>query len=211
MALPLKFVERVPSGGSGPLPLVICMHGRGADANDLADLAPLLDGGDGYRFVFPNAPRPFEPVRGMQYGWSWFDGWPPEPKSIAESRALLLDFIDQAVAHFDVPAGKLLIGGFSQGGLMSIDCGFRTTQQVAGIVVMSGAAFEDDLPELRAIPLFIAHGLADEVVPVLTARRARRLFEEHGLDPEYHELPIGHQVSQEEIDLVRLFIARCLG
>jgi len=211
MALPLKFVERVPSGRSGALPLVICMHGRGADANDLADLAPLLDGGNGYRFVFPNAPRPFEPVRGMQVGWSWFDGWPPAPKSIAESRALLLDFIDQAVAHFDVPAGKLLIGGFSQGGLMSIDCGFRTAQQVAGIVVMSGAAFEDDLPEIRTIPLFIAHGLADEVVPVLTARRARRLFEEHGLDPEYHELPIGHQVSQEEIDLVRDFMARCLG
>ena len=211
MPLPLKCVERIPSNRTGPLPLVICLHGRGADANDLADLAPMLDGGDGYRFLFPNAPKPFEPYPGMRFGWSWFDGWPPTPQSIAASRALLLDFIDQAVAQFGAPDGKLIIGGFSQGGVMSIDCGFRTTQQVAGIVVMSGAAFEDDLPELRAIPLFIAHGLADEVVPVLTARRARRLFEEHGLDPEYHELPIGHQVSQEEIDLVRDFIARCLG
>jgi len=209
--MPLQFIERVPSGSTGPLPLVICMHGRGADANDLADLAPMLDGSDGYRFLFPNAPKPFEPYRGMQWGWTWFDDLPPEPKSFAESRALLLDFIDQAVARFEVPDGKLIISGFSQGGVMSIDCGFRTKQRVAGIVVLSGAAYDDDLPQIHPIPTFIAHGLDDEVLPIVEARRARRILEEHGVEPEYHELPIGHQVSAEEIELVRQFIERCLA
>lgn len=209
MPLPLNYVERVPSNRTGSLPLVICMHGRGADANDLADLAPMLD--DGYRFLFPNAPKPFEPYPGMTFGWTWFDGWPPERESIAASRAVVLDFIDAAVEQFAPPEGKLIISGFSQGGLMSIDCGFRTKQQVAGIVVMSGAAYEDDLPPLRPLPVFIAHGTEDEVVLLREARRMRRVLEDHGVEPEYHELPMAHQVSMEEIELVRDFMARCLA
>lgn len=209
MSLPLEFIEQVPSGRNGPLPTVILMHGRGADMHDLADLAPYLDGG--YRFLFPNAPRPFEPYPGMSFGRTWFDGWPPDAQSIASSRETLLEFIDGVADEFAVPDGKLVIGGFSQGALMSIDCGFRTKQPVAGIVVMSGAIYEDDPPPLRPLPIFIAHGTEDEVVPVLTARRTRRILEEHGVEPEYHELPIGHQVSMEEIELVRDFIGRAMA
>src|ERR1700745_1349210 len=105
----LKYVKQVPSGGpdAAELPLVIVMHGRGADANDLADIAPYLD--HGYRFLFPNAPRPFEMYPGMSYGYTWFDGWPAEPKTFRESRQLVLDFIDQALLQFPTPAGKLII------------------------------------------------------------------------------------------------------
>jgi len=203
----LRYLERGPTTAHAPL--VICMHGRGADMNDLADLAPLL--GSDCRFVFPNAPKPFEAYPGMTFGWTWFDGWPPSRESIAESRALLLDFIDEAVAQFAPPPGKLIISGFSQGALMSLDAGFRTKQEVAGIVVMSGAIFEDDPPPLRKLPVLIAHGTEDEVIPVLAARRTRRVLEDHGVEPEYHEFPMGHQVSMEEIEVVRDFISRCLA
>ena len=73
MTLPLKYVLRVPSGKSDAdeLPLVILLHGRGADANDLADLAPYID--RGYRFVFPNAPKAWEAGPGMTFGFTWFD------------------------------------------------------------------------------------------------------------------------------------------
>lgn len=206
--LPLRCVESVPSGRAGELPLVILLHGRGADMNDLASLAPPLDAG--YRFLFPNAPHSFEPMPGYSFGSTWFEGWPPSRQSIAESRRLLLEFLDAAVTRFPTPQGKLLIGGFSQGALMSLDCGFRMKQPVAGIVSMSGAIFEDDLPPLRPLPVLIAHGTADDVIPVVAARRTRLVLEEHGIDPEYYELPIGHYISPEEIEVVREFMAQRL-
>jgi len=103
-------------------------HGRGADANDLADIAPYLNPQDGrgrlssaehgYRFVFPNAPRPFEACPGMTFGFTWFDGLPPEPKSLAESRKLVLEFIDDIVAKYPTTPGKIIVSGFSQGGMV---------------------------------------------------------------------------------------------
>jgi len=215
--LPLTYVKNVPTGApdDAELPLVIVLHGRGADANDLADLAPLLNPSDddGYRFLFPNAPRPFEPYPGMRYGFSWFDGWPAEHQSLLSSRELLLRFIDEAVARYPMPPGKVILCGFSQGGLMSIDCGFRTSQPLAGIVVMSGAVYEEDLPDFRAKPeqrVLIVHGTGDEVIPVLAARRARRILEDHGIEPEHHEYSMGHQVSEESMEAVRVFVGDCL-
>lgn len=206
----LKYVVKVPPGKAGAtLPLVIVLHGRGADANDLADIAPMID--HGYRFVFPNAPKPFEPAPGMTFGFTWFEGWPAERESIAESRQLLLDFIDEMIAKYPTPSGKVILSGFSQGGLMSIDVGFRTKQKLAGIVVMSGAVYEEDLPAFNAeIPVLMLHGIADEVISALVAHRARRVLEQHGVDVEYHEFPMGHQVSQESLDVVAGFIRKKL-
>jgi predicted esterase len=128
----LDYILRVPSKrpDSDSLPLVLVMHGRGADANDLADVAPMLDPPGGARFVFPNAPKPFEAYPGMTFGFTWFDGWP------------------------------------------------------------------------------IVHGTDDDMIPVLAARRARRLLEQHGIEPEYHEFAMGHHVTNESMEVVRDFIAR---
>ncbi len=211
----LKYLVSTPSGrpDSEELPLVVILHGRGADARDLADLAPMLDDGR-CRFVFPNAPKPFEAYPGMTFGWTWFDGWPPTRASIDESRQLLLVFLDEIVERYPTPADQIVLGGFSQGALMSLDCGFRTKQPLAGIVVMSGGLYEDDLPNLRARAgqrVLICHGTADDVIPVIAARRTRRVLEEHGIEPEYHEFPIGHQVSEEEMAVVGEFIRKSLG
>jgi phospholipase/carboxylesterase len=206
--LPLSHVERVPSGRDGELPLVICLHGRGADANDLADLAPVLDGG--YRFLFPNAPKKFEPMPGYSMGWTWFEGWPPTPASIAGSRKLLLDFIDAALAAYPTPVGKVALSGFSQGAMMALDGGFRTAQPIAGIAAMSGALYETEMVPLKQIPTLIAHGTEDDVIPVKGARRTRHYMEQRGVIPEYHEFPIGHFISAEEIEVVREFLAHRL-
>jgi phospholipase/carboxylesterase len=212
--LSLSYVLSVPSGApdTQEMPLVIVLHGRGADANDLADLAPHIDGG--YRFIFPNAPRAFEPAPGMSYGFSWFDDWPPERRSLAESRAVLLRFIDEVTARYSPPDGKIVLAGFSQGGLMSLDIGFRTAQPLAGIVVMSGAINENDMPDLRARheqPMVIIHGLHDDVIPILAARRTRRILEDHGLEPEYHEFAMEHQVNEESIEVVGKFLRKVLS
>lgn len=211
--LTLRYVMSVPGGDrdDAEMPLVIVLHGRGANANDLADIAPALDGG--YRFVFPNAPKPLEAYPGMTFGYTWFDGWPPAGNSIAESRQLLLRFIDEVVERYPTPEGKLVISGFSQGALMSLDVGFRTAKKVAGIVAMSGALYEDDMADLRArkdIPVLIVHGTADDMIPVNAARRTRRVLEDHGIEPEYHEFPMGHWVTPESLAVVGEFMRRCL-
>lgn len=187
--------------------MVVLIHGRGADANDLADLAPLLDPPSGARFVFPRAPKPFEAYPGMTFGWTWFEGWPPSETSVAASREILLRFLDEVTARY--PTSALIVAGFSQGAMMSLDAGLR--REVQGIVAMSGGLYEANLPDLRSaakVPVLITHGTADEVVPVNYARRARARLEEAGFDVEFHEYPMGHQVVMEEIAVVKDFIVR---
>lgn len=203
----LRHRVEVPSRkpDSESMPMVVMMHGRGADMNDLADLAPMLDPAGGARFVFPNAPRAWEMQPGMSFGWTWFDGWPPEQKSVAASREVLLQFIDEITQKY--PTSSLVISGFSQGAMMALDVGIR--REAAGIIAMSGGLYELDLPPtLHKAPVLIAHGNADDVVPVSYARRARMLLEERGFDVEYHEYPMGHQVAMEEAQAVKAFIER---
>lgn len=191
------------------LPMVVMLHGRGADMHDLADLAPMLAEAGKVRFIFANAPRPFEAYPGMTFGWTWFDGWPPERASVAASREVLLEFIGEVTGRYRT--SKLIVAGFSQGAMMSLDVGLRT--DVAGIIAMSGGLYELDLPDLsekKGLPVLIAHGVYDDVVPVSYARRARHVLEEAGLDVEYHEYPMQHQVAQEEADVARRFVARRL-
>jgi phospholipase/carboxylesterase len=209
--LSLRYVLNVPSGkpDDAEVPLVVVMHGRGADANDLAELAPMID--DGYRFVFPNAPKKFEPMPGYSFGYSWFDGWPPEGDSIVQSRETLLALIDELVDRYPNPDGKLVIAGFSQGGMMAIDVGFRTKQNVAGIVCMSGAIYEADAPPLRKLPVLIVHGTEDDMIPLFAAQRTRMVLEENGVPTEYHEFPMGHHVTNESMEVVRAFLGRVLS
>lgn len=207
----LRYRLEVPSGraDSESMPMVILIHGRGADMNDLADLAPLLDTPTGARFVFPNAAKAFEAYPGMSFGWTWFDGWPPEHESVSESRTILLAFLEEITAKY--PTTKLIISGFSQGAMMALDAGLRATRDVAGIIAMSGGLYEEALPDLRprsSVPVLISHGSQDDVVPVNYARRARVVLEEAGFDVEYHEYPMGHQVVMEEVAVVKEFIAR---
>jgi phospholipase/carboxylesterase len=211
----LRHLVRIPSNRSDTeaLPMVILIHGRGADMNDLADLAPMLAAAGGCRFVFPNAPKPFEPYPGMAMGWTWFEGWPPQHESVVESRGEMLRFFEEITEKYPTPDGKLIIGGFSQGALMSLDSGLRTDRKLAGIICMSGGLYEVDLPDLRTragLPVLMAHGTADDVVPVTYARRARRLLEDAGLDVEYHEYEMGHQVAMEEAEAVKGFLERVL-
>jgi phospholipase/carboxylesterase len=196
-----------------PVPMVVMIHGRGADMHDLADLAPMFDTAQGCRFVFPNAPKPFEAYPGMTFGWTWFEGWPPIHESVVESRGQMLAFLDEIVAKYPTPEGKLVVGGFSQGALMALDSGLRTAQKLAGIICMSGGLYEQELVDLRphaGLPVFIGHGAADDVVPVNYARRARRVLEDAGLAVEYHEYPMSHQVAPEEAAHVKAFIERCV-
>ena len=210
----LEYVEVLPDGkASQGLPLVVVLHGRGADANDLADIAGRVAGGSSYRFIFPNAPRRFEPMPGYVVGYSWFDGFPPAGETFRQSREVLIEFIAQMHERYEATSAKTVLAGFSQGGMMSLDVGFRLEEPVPGIVCMSGAINERDLPPLRERAtqrVLIVHGTQDDMIPVHAARKTRRILEEHGLKPEYHEFPMGHWVTEESLQVVRDFIHACL-
>lgn len=210
--LELSYIEYVPSGrAEKALPLVIFLHGRGSDARDLAELAPALD--SGYRFLFPDAPRPFEIFPGYSQGYSWFDGWPPSRDSIRSSREKLIQFISDATKKYETPLDRTVLGGFSQGGMMSLDVGFRFEADLAGIVVMSGATYEDELPPIRthdATQVLVVHGVDDDVIPLNAARRTRQLLSDHGIEAEYEEFPMGHWVTPESMAKVKKFIDGCL-
>jgi len=201
--LTLRYLSTIPSGRAEdePMPTIVLMHGRGADAHDLADLAPMLDVAPGCRFIFPNAPRPWEAAPGMTFGWTWFDGWPPDPASVSASRELILKFVGEIKELH--PTTALFLGGFSQGAMMALDAGLRT--DVDAIIAMSGGLYELP-PNASPRPVFIANGTADDVVPVVYGQRARLTLEEHKFDVYYHEYPMGHQIVMEELEDLRAFI-----
>jgi len=208
---PLRYIETVPHAHEPAelLPLVVGLHGRGSNSDDLAGVASSIDFGSGYRFVFPDAPRKFS-----YGGYSWFDGWPANHDSLISSRTVLIEFIETLRNRYETPDGKLAILGFSQGGLMAIDAGFRLEKPPAAIIVMSGGIYEDDLPDVRSRKdqkTLIVHGLYDDVIPVNLARKARRILEEHGLEPEYEEFPMGHWVTAESMRRVGEFLKNNLG
>jgi phospholipase/carboxylesterase len=214
--LPLSYRLEIPSGRdpAETMPLVICLHGRGSDADDLAELAPLLDSAPGYRFLFPQAPKPFAPGPGMSFGFSWFDGWPPARAAVVESRGRILDFLGEITERYPVDGDRIVLAGFSQGAMMAMDAGFRAARQPRGIVMMSGVLFEDDAPQFEARrdqKVLIVHGTNDDVIPIRAAWRARAVLEEHGLEPEYHEFAMGHNVTPESMAVVGDFLRRCLA
>jgi phospholipase/carboxylesterase len=96
---------------------------------------------------------------------------------------------------------------------MALDVGYRTEQRLAGIITMSGALYEAEMGELdahRDIPVLLIHGTSDDMIPVNQARRARRVLEEHGIEPEYHEFPMGHHVTDASMRVVSEFLHRNL-
>ncbi|MEO8215602.1 MAG: hypothetical protein ABI718_00820, partial [Acidobacteriota bacterium] len=188
-------VTRPEAAPEVSMPLILALHGRGSDARDLAGLAKEIDPAGEFRFVVPDAPRAFEAYPGMRFGYSWFDGWPPERDSLRASRTLLLKFVSEIRSRYAVPENKLILAGFSQGGLMSLDAGFRLDPPAAGIVVMSGGLNEAELPDFQGREsqrVLIVHGSSDDMIPVLYARKTRRILESSGIEPEYHEFSMGH-------------------
>src|SRR5262249_41634519 len=109
--------------------------------------------------------------------------------------------------------GKVVLAGFSQGGLMALDVGFRTPEPLRGIVVMSGGLYETELPDFRARRGQrgrVVRGPPHDTIPAGAARPARRVLEDHGIEPEYHEFPMGHHVTQESMAVVADFTRRCM-
>jgi len=199
--------------GAEPVGTVIWMHGLGADAHDFEPIVPLLELQRPLRFVFPNAPeRPVTINDGMRMR-AWYDIDPRAPLSgdreIRESAAQIADLV-RMEADRGVPASRVTLAGFSQGGVIALHLGLRHPQRLAGIMALSTYLHDhehltDEVSFASIdVPIFLAHGLADPMIPITRGVTSREVLLGHNYQVEWHEYAMGHQVCPEEIrDIAR--------
>ena len=182
-------------------PLLIMLHGFGANMQDLAGLAPVINSG-GYVYACPNAPIAFDLGSGHAgYGWTAPRG-DATAEEVQHAESLLGEFFEEVLEKFKVAPGQSVLLGFSQGGGMTYRCGLSRAETFAGLVALSATLpdtneLEERLPAARSQPIFIAHGLSDPLVPAESAADARRFLTEAGYSPEYHEYNMAHEISAE--------------
>jgi phospholipase/carboxylesterase len=196
------FPDRYETGQA--YPLVICLHGFGADMRDLAGLAPAIDQ-TGYLYICPNAPLTV-PIGPGYSGRAWYErGDTASPAAMERALTALDALVHEVCAHYQVPPRQALLLGFSQGGAMTYHYGLPRPEIFAGLVVLSGAlrhpeALLPRLPPVRQQPLFIAHGTEDPLVSVDWSRKAVSFLEAQGYRPVYHEYPMGHEINFAVLD-----------
>ncbi len=212
----LQYVTVVPDEYTpeSTYPLVIMLHGFGANMQDLAGLAPAINA-TGYVYACPNAPIPFQLGPG-QTGFGWMA---PRGGGTAEETAnsvkLLSDFFDTVFQRFNVSPGQALLMGFSQGGGMTYRCGLGRAEHFAGLAALSATLPDEDeltplLPQERNQPIFIGHGRFDQMVTDDTAQSAKSFLESNGYSPDFHIYDMAHEISGEELSDLVPWIAKVL-
>jgi len=213
----------VVEAGRKPDAALIWLHGLGANGHDFEPVVPLLglDRDLKIRFIFPHAPA--IPV-GINAGYimpAWYDirsgiqGPIHDRKGILRSAKQIRMLIEQQEMH-DIPSRRIILAGFSQGAAMALYCGLSRSRPLAGIIALSGylpfpGRMREELHEEGAsVPIFMAHGTEDPVVPFDAGLRARRELEAEGCRIEWREYPIEHRVCDEELRDVGRWINRIL-
>jgi phospholipase/carboxylesterase len=205
----LLYTAHVPSG-EGPFPTVLSLHGWGASAHDLLGLAPYLHGGEAL-VICPQGPVSFQTGPG-QVGYGWFPitgGGPMDPAEFAKGRDVLARFVDEAVARFPVDPRKLVVMGFSQGGVMAFDLVLRDPARFAGLAALSSWLPNDlanTIPETEALenfPVLVQHGTEDPMIPIDRGRETRERLTRMGVGLSYREYEMQHELRPESLrDLV---------
>lgn len=199
--------------GAEPKGSVIWMHGLGADCWDFVPVVKELGlpADLPLRFIFPQAPsRPITINNGyVMPGWYDISMAELERKAdeagIRESQGLINELIAREVSR-GIRTDKIILAGFSQGGAIALQAGLRHPQELAGIVALSTyLTLQDSLAAEKSaanarIPILMAHGTQDPVVPLALARSSRAKLEEQGYKVEWREYPMQHSVSMEEIE-----------
>lgn len=209
--------EYGPASGAAPRQLVVVLHGRGADGNDLIGLAPrFAEALPDAVFVAPNAPYPCDDVG---FGYQWFslrDGDPAERLAQIRDTAALLDaFIDDQLRTHGLTDDRLALVGFSQGTMMSLFLGPRREKPCAGIMGYSGRLESPDAlaAEIKCRPpVVLVHGDQDHLLPVALLGEAAAALEASGIAVETHLRPgLGHGIDEEGVRIGVAFLKRVLG
>lgn len=210
--------------GPGPTASVILMHGLGADGSDFVPIVRELDLGHigPLRFVFPNAPVLPVTVNGGYPMPAWYDIHGADivqredeaglRRSLATIEALIAREKERGIA-----ANRIVVAGFSQGCAMALLTGLRHAERLAGILALSGylplaaSTAAERSAANRDLPIFLAHGERDGVIPIARAIQSRDALVALGHPVEWHAYPMEHSVCLEEIADIGDWLGRVLG
>jgi phospholipase/carboxylesterase len=193
-------------------PLVVLLHGIGADEHDLLPLARFLD--PRCQVVSLRAPR--DHVVG--HAWFPIDFRPdgsvvPDVAAARETLGNLQRWLAAAPARLGTDQGRTFLLGFSQGAMMSLGLLVTMPERLAGVAALSGrfapGLLESTAPPeaIARVPLLVAHGLYDDVLPIVHGRGVRDAFAGRVTDFTYREFPMGHEISPAELDLVSRWLS----
>ena len=199
---------------------VIWLHGLGADGHDFEPVIPALQLPEdhGVKFIFPHAPERPVTINGGMVMRAWYDikemdlRKREDTDGIEDSRQVIEAFI-KSEKEAGIPADKILLAGFSQGGVVILHTGLRHSEPLAGLLALSTylalpetLAGEAD-PANSKIPIFMAHGTMDPIIPVHQGKNSADQLQQQGYPVDWHEYPIQHAVSLEEIEEIGRWIS----
>jgi phospholipase/carboxylesterase len=215
-------------GGSGPV--VILLHGFGAPGDDLVSLADVLHVPASTRFVFPEGPLSLS--FGPRDARAWWlidmariaadqaagrirDLSNEIPKGLAPARETMLAFLKEVEQKFGADPRRTVLGGFSQGAMLSCDLMLRTAQPYAGLIQLSGTLLAKQewtplLQKRKGLPVFQSHGMQDELLPYVGAERLRDTLIHAGLSVEWHNFRGGHEIPRTVLQRLGPFITKAV-
>jgi phospholipase/carboxylesterase len=205
--------------GAGDGPAVVLLHGFGAPGDDLASLWRVLPAPPGTRFVFPEAPLSLAAM-GMPQGRAWWMidvGRYQTARTTEDVERLMVEVPgglasarERVVAMLDATEERLrpsaiVIGGFSQGAMLSVDVALRTTRAFAGLAILSGALiaareWEALAPQRKNLPVVQSHGRQDAILPFVAAERLRDVLRAGGLEHTWVPFSGGHEIPPSALD-----------
>jgi phospholipase/carboxylesterase len=203
--------------GPDPDAAVIWLHGLGADGHDFEPIVPELELEKPVRFVFPHAPiRPVTINQGMRMR-AWYDilqlgGGPEDEAGLRASQQLT----EELIRAQGLPANRIVLAGFSQGGAIVLLTGLRHPERLAGVIALStylplaGTLAAERSEPNRETPIFMAHGRHDDLIPMQRAQASRDYLQKLGYAVEWHDYPMPHSVCAPEIADISSFLARVL-
>ncbi|MFN9678344.1 MAG: alpha/beta hydrolase [Betaproteobacteria bacterium] len=203
---------------------VVVLHGLGADGYDFVPIVKELEtlGVPPARFVFPHAPTMPVTINGGYVMRAWYDGLGTDlvrredEAGLRSSQAAIEALLGREMARGIAP-GRIVLAGFSQGGAVTLQVGLRQTEPLAGLVVLSSylplaaQAAAERHEGSRSVPIFMAHGTQDPVVPLARGTAARDQLQQLGYAVEWHEYPMPHSVCAEEVEAIAAFLRRVLA
>ena len=219
--MPLETVDMETA--ASPDAAVIWLHGLGADGHDFVPIVPQLvrRGERAWRFVFPHAPpRPVTINGGMRMR-AWYDIVSLDRKGaedeagFRESDRAVRELIAREVAR-GIPAQRIVVAGFSQGGAVSLYTVPRCPERLAGVMALSAylplaaRLAAERLAANDATPVFMAHGLADPVLPFALGAASRDELKALGFQVEWHQYPMAHSLCEAEVADIRSYLLRVL-
>jgi phospholipase/carboxylesterase len=217
--------------GSGDGPVVVLLHGFGAPGDDLVGLERMFRVPKGVRYVFPEAPLSLAP-HGYGPGRAWWmidldalerrsrgervDRSDEQPPGLAEARAALAECLNEIESKLSVTRDRMILGGFSQGAMLSLDAVLHGDKRPAGLIQMSGtlialSQWQPRFERCRGLPIFQSHGMQDTLLPYRDATQLRDLLIAAGAELTFVDFAGGHEIPEPVLAGVSQFVTARLA